>query len=429
MTTEWIITRTAMNNSQNHKFALWIAKRYLFSKKSHNAINIISAISAMGVCIGTVALICVLSVFNGFEGLIQGMFSAFDPDLKISLVEGKTFNVRTPEFEKVKQHNSVVNFAEEIAETALLRFGDRQMPVKVLGVSDEFHKVTDIDSIMYDGVFELNDGAFERAVVGIGVASKLGINVHLIDPLTIYAPKRTKKINIVRPESSFNSESPFTSGVFVVNQPEYDDQNILISIDLARKLFEYDENTVSNLQLKIAPGSNLKKVKNDIQKLLGADFKVLNKYEQQEDFFNITKIEKWITYLILCFILLIATFNIIGSLSMLILEKEEDIEILRSLGADEKLIKRIFLFEGWLISALGAVIGIVIGIIIILIQQHFGILKLGGDNYVVDAYPVVLKFSDILISFATVLAMGFLASLYPVKYISPNNVSMSNRLL
>lgn len=418
-----------MNNSQNHKFALWIAKRYLFSKKSHNAINIISAISAMGVCIGTVALICVLSVFNGFEGLIQGMFSAFDPDLKISLVEGKTFNVHTPEFEKVKQHNSVVNFAEEITETALLRFGDRQMPVKVLGVSDEFHKVTDIDSIMYDGVFELNDGAFERAVVGIGVASKLGINVHLIDPLTIYAPKRTKKINIVRPESSFNSESPFTSGIFVVNQPEYDDQNILISIDLARKLFEYDENTVSNLQLKIAPGSNLKKVKNDIQKLLGADFKVLNKYEQQEDFFNITKIEKWITYLILCFILLIATFNIIGSLSMLILEKEEDIEILRSLGADEKLIKRIFLFEGWLISALGAVIGIVIGIIIILIQQHFGILKLGGDNYVVDAYPVVLKFSDILISFATVLAMGFLASLYPVKYISPNNVSMSNRLL
>lgn len=192
---------------------------------------------------------------------------------------------------------------------------------------------------------------------------------------------------------------------------------------MAQKLFEYNENTVSNIQLKIKPGSNLKSVKKELQHIVGKNFKVLNKYEQQEDFFKITKIEKWITYLILCFILLIATFNIIGSLSMLILDKKEDIEILRSLGADESLIKRIFLFEGWLISALGAVVGLILGIIIILIQQHFGILKLGGDNYVVDAYPVVLKFSDILISFASVVVMGFLASVYPVKYISPANVS------
>lgn len=411
------------NSKTNHKFALWVAKRYLFSKKSHNAINIISAISAMGVCIGTVALISVLSVFNGFEGLIQGMFSAFDPDLKISLVEGKTFNANTPEFIQVKKHGAVASYAEEIAETALLRFGDRQMPVKVLGVSDDFQKVTNIDSILYDGVFSLYDGAFERAVVGIGVANKLGINVHLIDPLVIYAPKRTEKINIVRPETSFNEESAFTSGVFLVNQPEYDDQNVLVSLSMAQKLFEYNENTVSNIQLKIKPGSNLKSVKKELQHIVGKNFKVLNKYEQQEDFFKITKIEKWITYLILCFILLIATFNIIGSLSMLILEKKEDIEILRSLGADESLIKRIFLFEGWLISALGAVVGLILGIIIILIQQHFGILKLGGDNYVVDAYPVVLKFSDILISFASVVVMGFLASVYPVKYISPANVS------
>ncbi len=409
----------------NHKFALWVAKRYLFSKKSHNAINIISAISAMGVCIGTIALISVLSVFNGFEGLIQGMFSAFDPDLKISLVEGKTFNANTPEFAQVKKHGSVVSYTEEISETALLRFGDRQMPVKVLGVSDDFQKVTNIDSIMYDGVFSLNDGAFERAVVGIGVANKLGINAHLIDPLAIYAPKRTEKINIVRPEASFNEEKAFTSGVFVVNQPEYDDQNVIVSLNLARNLFEYDENTVSNIQLKLKPNVNLKNTKKDIQKLLGENFKVLNKYEQQEDFFKITKIEKWVTYLILCFILLIATFNIIGSLSMLILEKKEDIEILRSLGANEKLIKQIFLLEGWMISALGAVVGLILGILIILIQQHFGILKLGGDNYVVDAYPVVLKFSDILISFVSVLTMGFLASIYPVKYISVKSKSVN----
>lgn len=410
------------NKKSNHRFALWVAKRYLFSKKSHNAVNIISAISAAGVCVGTAALVCVLSVFNGFEHIVQNMFSAFDPDLKISVVEGKSFNAHTAAFEQVKQMPSVVEYAEVVEDMALLRFGDRQMPAKILGVSDDFNRVTLIDSIMYDGSFLLNDGAFERSVVGIGVATKLGLNAHLIDPLVIYAPKRTEKINLVRPESGFNQTSAFMAGVFVVNQPEYDDQIVIVSLDLAREIFEYDKNTVSTIQLKIAPGSNMKRVKSEIQKVLGDNFKVLDKYEQQEDYFKITKIEKWITYLILCLILLIATFNIISSLSMLILEKKEDIVILRSLGADKKLIKRIFIFEGWMISALGAVIGVVLGVVVILIQQYFGIIKLGGDNYVVDAYPVVLSFTDVLISLASVLVMGFLAALYPVKYISTKNV-------
>ncbi|MHB9056045.1 MAG: FtsX-like permease family protein [Paludibacteraceae bacterium] len=409
-------------NSQNHKFALWVAKRYLFSKKSHNAINVISAISAAGVCIGTAALVCVLSVFNGFGTLIQNMFSAFDPDLKISLVEGKTFDINTPEFRKVKKAETVVSYAEVIEETALLSFNSRQMPAKIMGISDSFNKVTRIDSIMYDGRFILYDGAFERAVVGIGVANKMGINTQMIDPLEILAPKRTGKINIIRPESSFNPASTFIAGVFVVNQPEYDDQLVLVSLNLARKLFEYDQNTVSSIELKVKPGVDIQKVQSEVKKILGAKFKVLNKYEQQEDFFKITKMEKWITYLILCFILLIATFNIIGSLSMLILEKKEDIGILKSLGAGEKLIKRIFLFEGWMISVLGAILGAVLGIIMVLIQQHFGILKLGGNNYVVDAYPVVLSLPDIMISFVSVMIMGFLAALYPVKYISTKNV-------
>ncbi|MFV0390704.1 MAG: FtsX-like permease family protein [Paludibacteraceae bacterium] len=402
----------------NWRFSFWVAKRYLFSKKSHNAINIISGISAAGVCIGTATLICVLSVFNGFESLIQNMFSAFDPDLKISLVEGKTFASNTPEFEQVKKLESVVSFAEVVEETALLRFNDRQMPAIVYGVSNGFSQVTHIDSIMYDGSFLLNDGAFDRAIVGIGLANKLGINAHLIDPLAIYAPKRTGKINLIRPETSFNQASTFMSGVFVVNQPEYDDQYAIIPIHLARQIFEYEDNTVSNIQLNIKDDTNAKRTKSDIRKILGKDFKVQDKYEQQEDFFNITRIEKWITYLILCFILLIATFNIIGSLSMLILEKKEDIGILRSLGAEEKLIKKIFLMEGWMISALGAVIGLILSIAIVLVQQHFGILKLGGENYVVEAYPVVLSFTDILISFVSVLAMGFLAAIYPVRYIS-----------
>lgn len=406
------------NKKPNHQFAIWVAKRYLFSKKSHNAINVISAISAAGVSIGTAALVCVLSVFNGFGTLIQDMFSAFDPDLKILLVEGKTFQVNTSDFEQVKKSESVASFAEVIEETALLSINDRQMPARIMGVSDNFNQVTKIDSIMYDGRFTLYDGAFERAVVGIGVANKLGINAQMIIPLEILAPKRTGRINTVRPESSFNPASAYISGVFVVNQPEYDDQFVLTSLNLARQLFEYDQNTVSSLELRVKPGADVLKTRTEIRKILGERFKVLDKYEQQEDFFKITKMEKWITYLILCFILLIATFNIIGSLSMLILEKKDDIRILRSLGADDKLIKRIFLFEGWMISVLGAVLGVILGVIIILLQKHFGILKLGGDNYVVDAYPVVLLISDVLISFFSVLIMGFLAALYPVKYIT-----------
>ncbi len=405
----------------NQKFAVWVAKRYLFSRKSHNAINVISGISAAGVSIGTAALICVLSVFNGFGTLIQNMFSAFDPDLKISLVEGKTFDANSCRFQQIKKGKSVASYAEVIEETALLSFNDRQMPARIMGVSESFNKVTKIDSIMYDGRFLLFDGAFERTVIGIGVANKLGMNAQMITPLQILAPKRTVRINMVRPENSFNPASAYISGVFVVNQPEYDDEYVLTSLNLARELFEYDQNTVSSLELKVKPGDSVQKTKSEIRQILGDNFKVLDKYEQQEDFFKITKMEKWITYLILCFILLIATFNIIGSLSMLILEKKDDIQILRSLGADEKLIKRIFLFEGWMISLLGASLGIALGIVVILIQQHFGILKLGGDNYVVDAYPVVLLFSDVLISFVSVLIMGFLAALYPVKYISVSN--------
>ncbi len=404
----------------NHKFALWVARRYLFSKKSHNAINIISAISAAGVMIGTATLIAVLSVFNGFEELVQGMFSAFDPDLKISLTEGKSFRTDSPEFEQIKSHPSVVNFAEVVEETALLSHEGRQTPVTVMGVGPGFRQITSIENILYDGSYLLQEDTQEFAVIGVGIAINMGISPHLAAPVQLYAPKRTEKINIVRPDLSFNSESPRVAGIFVVNQAEYDDQKVLVSIDLARKLYEFDGNSVSNLQLKLASGAKLKSVKKEFEALLGSQFKVQNKYEQQEDFFKITKIEKWITYLILIFILMIATFNIIGSLSMLIMEKNEDIEVLRNLGASENLIKRIFLFEGWLITAAGALIGVVLGVTIILVQQHFGLLKLGGDNYIVEAYPVILSLTDVLISVSTVLLMGLFAAVYPVRYIKTN---------
>jgi ABC-type lipoprotein release transport system permease subunit len=269
---------------------------------------------------------------------------------------------------------------------------------------------------MYDGKFILNDGAFERAVPGVGVASTLGLGAHFIDPLYIYAPKRTSKINLLRPESSFNQMGTFVSGIFSVKQLQYDDHYVIVSLKLARDLFDYEKTKVTSVELKLANGVDQEKVQKQIKSLLGDRYQVKNRYEQQESFFKIMKIEKWFTYLILCFILLIASFNIIGSLSMLIIDKKGDIETLRSLGANNQLIKRIFLFEGWLISVVGAISGIGLGALMCLLQQHFGILKL-GTGYVVDAYPVLTNPMDFLLVFVTVIFMGFLAAYYPVRYI------------
>jgi lipoprotein-releasing system permease protein len=397
-------------------FSFRIAKRYLFSKKSHNAINIISGISAAGVGVGAMALVCVLSVFNGFELLISDMFSSFDPDLKITLTHGKTFDDNSKELNNVRKLKSVAYFTEVVEENALLRFKNKQMPATIKGVSNDFEKMTRIDSIMYDGKFILNDGAFERAVPGVGVASILGLGAHFIDPLYIYAPNRTSKINLLRPEQSFNQMGTFISGIFSVKQLQYDDHYVIVSIKLARELFNYEKTKVSSIELKLANGENQEKVQKQIKTLLGEGYQVKNRYEQQESFFKIMKIEKWFTYLILCFILLIASFNIIGSLSMLIIDKKGDIETLRNLGANNQLIKRIFLFEGWLISVVGAISGIGIGALMCLLQQHFGILKL-GTGYVVDAYPVLTNPMDFLLVFVTVIVMGFLAAYYPVRYI------------
>ena len=405
------------NKLRGLSFSFGIARRYLFSKKSHNAINIISGISAAGVAIGTIALVVVLSVFNGFESLVGDMFSSFDPDLRITAVQGKTFEINTPEFEKIKTLKSVAVFTEVIEENALLRFKDKQMPATVKGVSENFSNLTNIDSIILDGKFQLYDGAFERAVPGVGVAGILGLGAHFIDPLEIYAPKRTSNINLLRPEDSFNQTSAFVSGIFSVKQSQYDDHCILVSIKLARELFEYESTTVSSIELKLASGVDAASTQELIRKTLGDKYHVKNRFEQQESFYKIMKIEKWFTFLILCFIVLIASFNIIGSLSMLIIDKKADIQTLRSLGADNRTIKLIFLYEGWLISAVGALSGVVLGTIICLIQEHFGLVTL-GTGYVVAAYPVVTNFTDTILVLVTVLIMGFLAAWYPVRQLN-----------
>lgn len=401
---------------KSYSFPFRIAKRYLFSKKSHNAINIISAISAIGVCIATIALVSVLSVLNGFESLVSSLFSAFDSDLKITLVEGKTFDISSDEFGQIRNNPAIINFTEVIEENALLRFKEKQMPAVVKGVSDEFSTMTKIDSIMYDGKFELFDGAFERSVPGLGVASMLGVTPYFIDPLYIYAPKRTSRVNLLRPETSFNQVGTFVSGIFSVQQLQYDDNYLIVSLNLARDLFEYDSVTVSAIELKIDEKYNQAAIQKEIRQLLGEKFNVKNRYEQQESFYSIMRIEKWITFFILCFILLIASFNIIGSLSMLIIDKKDDIRTLNDLGANSVLIKRIFLFEGWMISLVGAITGIVLGTLLCLIQTHFGILKL-GMGYIVEAYPVLVKPTDILLVFIVVLLLGFLSAYYPTRYI------------
>lgn len=396
---------------------LHVARRYLFSKKSHNAVNVISGISSAGIAIGAMAMVCVMSVFNGIEALVGEMFSAFDPDLKITAVQGKTFSLDSAAFADVRRMPEVAVFTEVVEENALVSFKNKHIPATVKGVDERcFREMTRIDSILYDGEFVLFDGGFERIVPGVGVASSLGLGAHFIDPVYLYAPKRTAKVNMLRPENSFNRVPVFVSGIFMVQQQPYDDSYVLVSLNRARELFEYDERTVSAVELKLASDADVEQVKTAVKQLLGDGFAVKNRYEQQESFFKIMKMEKWITYLFLSLILLIASFNILGSLSMLIIDKQADIVTLSNLGADRALIKRIFLFEGWLISVVGALSGIMLGTVLCLLQQHFGFLRM-GNGYIADAYPVVTHFSDVGLVFITVLLMGFVAACYPVRYI------------
>ena len=400
--------------------ALHIARRYLFAKKSHNAINIISGISAGGVCVGTMAMICVLSVFNGFEGLVQQLFSAFDPDLKIELVEGKAFNVHTQEWNKVRQLSQIAYFNEVVEDNAMLLYKDRQLPATIKGVGVNFQTMTAIDSLMVAGNFVLNDGVFENGVMGAGLAGALGTGSKTLDPILVYTPKRTVSINLANPETGFNREQIFQSGIFSIKQAAYDDKYFIVSLPFARHLFEYDDSVVTSIDLKLKHSAEAESVQKIVKALLGNQYQVLNRYEQQNDYFRIMKIEKWMTYLILSFILLIAVFNIIGSLSMLIIDKENDIQTLRNLGAENSLIQRIFLFEGWLISVGGALVGVVLGMAFCFGQYYFGWIKLQGSGFIIDSYPIAVDWTDVALVFGTVLIMGFLAALYPVRYLRKN---------
>lgn len=347
------------------------------------------------------------------------MFSSFDPELKITPVKGKVFDPETEKFFEVYSLAEVDHISESLEDNVLVKYKERQVPVILKGVSDNFGEMTQIKEVLIDGEFVLENDVSNFAVLGIGVADNLGVNARFIFPLDIYAPKRGVQVNLSNPISAFNIEYAYISGVFMVRQPVYDDHYLITSIRFARDLFNY-KTEVSALEIKLKESANIQTVQKKIQQIIGEKYEVKNRYQQQESAFKMMSIEKWVTFLMLCFILLIAVFNIVGSLSMLIVDKQKDIITLRNLGAGNKLISRIFLFEGWLISAFGAITGIFLGVLLCLGQQYFGWLQLGGGNgaFAVDAYPVQIKISDLFFVLVTVLGIGFLAVLYPVQYLS-----------
>ena len=399
----------------------YIARRYLFSKKKHNAINIISGISVCGVALATLALVCTLSVFNGFQDMVAGFFTAFDPELKITIREGKVFEPQGAAFQEVRSLPEIGVWTETLEENAMVQYKDRQAMAIIKGVEDNFEELTSIDSLLYGArEFILHDSIVDYGVLGVELISELGTGLQFVDPLQVYAPKRNVRVNMANPSASFNRDYLFSPGVvFVVNQQKYDARYILTSLSFARNLFNYDTE-VSAVELKLKPGADVTAVQRKIARILGDEFVVLDRYEQQADVFRIMEIEKFISYLFLTFILAIACFNVIGSLSMLILDKREDVETLRNLGADDRLIARIFLFEGRLISLFGALSGIVLGLLLCYIQQRFGIISLGGGNgsFIVDAYPVSVHVTDVVLIFITVITVGFLSVWYPVHYLT-----------
>ena len=396
-------------------YKLFISRRYLFSKKSQSIINIISAVSAVGVAVGTAALIVILSVFNGFDGLIHSLFNTFDAELKILPVEGKTFTTETPKFEQIRNFNAIAAFSKVIEENVLLKYGDKLHPAIIKGVSPDYIKSTGIDTMLVQGDFILKKNNIPYVVVGQGVAYYLSIGLNFITPIIIYVPKRGKQIAL-NAENAFNSKIIFPSGIFSIQQ-DFDSKYIIAPIDFVRDLLNYKQK-VSAVELKLKANTDVNTVKKKIKKLLGPKFYVKDRFEQHELFYKVMKSEKWAIFLILSFILLIASFNIIGSITMLILDKKRDIFTLKSLGADNRAIKRIFLYEGWFISFIGAIAGLIIGSIVCFLQIKYGFVKLeGSGSFIINQYPVAFKLSDFIMVFVTVVVIGYFAAWLPTRYV------------
>lgn len=399
--------------------ALKIAARYLFAKKSHNAINAITLVAAIGVAIITAALICVLSVFNGFEDLVGQLTSQLDPELKIVPTEGKTF-ADTPELRQLLYAQSdIQTISATLEETVLIIHGGRQIPARMKGVDSLYQQVTQIDSILWNGPYMLKDPVVDYAILGIGLSQKVNCRPGFLRPMSFYCPRRKGKISMLHPEDAFQTHDFFCSAQFAVQQNDYDDDLCLVDLQAARQLLQ-DSTLCSAYEVKMRQDADLDKVRKALSATLQAHgLQMLDRQQQQADSYRIVQVEKWVTFLLVLFILLIASFNIIGSLSMLIIDKEAEIDTLQSLGAGLPLIRRIFAFEGWLISGSGALFGILLGSILCLLQEHFGLISLGDGSsiFVIDTYPVRLIWTDVFWATLAVLGIGLLASLIPLSSI------------
>ena len=397
--------------------ALYIARRYLFSKKSHNAINIISAISVCGVALATLALVCTLSVFNGFHDLISGFFTHFDPDLKVEAVRGKSFTPDSAVVASIRALPGVEVVSLTLEDNAMAKYQEQQTMVTIKGVDDHFQELTHVEEILYGSPeFKLYDEIADYGIMGIQLMYILGTGVQPYDPIEVYAPRRGTKVNLGNPMGSFRREPLFSPGtVLNINDARYASSYILTSLDYARRLFGLD-GQVSAIEIGVSPEGDVEKVKKRIAEMVGADYTVKDRYEQQASTFKVVEIEKFVTYLFLCFILMVACFNIISSVSMLILDKQANAATLKSLGATNSLVARIFIYEGNLIALIGALVGLALGVVLCLLQQEFGLIGLGAEGqFVVDAYPVRLKVTDLAVVLVSVVAVSAVSVWLPIR--------------
>lgn len=402
-------------------YRLFIARRYLFSRKSHHAINIISGISVAGVAIATMAMVCTLSVFNGFRDLVAGLFTAFDPQLRVTLTEGTSVSQDDEALQRLRRHPDVKVYTPVMEGQALVVQDRRQQVVTVMGVADNFTEQASINNILYgDGSFCLHADVLEYGVLGLRLAARLGLPANFPDPLQVYAPKRGERVNMANPLSSFNHDELQSPGVvFNVQQSRYDDNYIITSLGFAQRLFD-QRGRITSVELRLRDGVSLSSAKRELRQLLGARFQVQDRFEQQADVFRIMRIEKLISFVFLTFILLIACFNIIGSLSMLMIDKRQDVRTLRSLGATDGQVCDIFMLEGRMISLAGAAVGLLLGLALCWLQQEYGLISMGSSagSFIVEAYPVSVHVGDLVIVFLTVLEVGWAAVWWPVRYLS-----------
>lgn len=406
-------------------FSLYIAKRYLVSKKSHNLINIISLISVIGQVVGTAALIIVLSVFNGFEDVIKNLYNTFNPDFVITAEKGKSFHYSNFPTGEMMSIEGVSGVAQVVEEDALFKYRDNQYIAKIKGVSDNYQNLSQIDSTIVDGSFVLQEGASDFAVIGAGVAWYLDINIHDVRRLlSVYLPKRGNASSFSF-NSAFNNKVIHPAGTFSVQQ-EFDENYVFVPLRFARQLLEYKDE-VTSVEIFLKKGIDSDQVQSKIQTILGDTFQIKNRYQQNKTLYKLLRSEKLAIFLILVFILILASFNIVGSLSILIVEKLKDIAILKSMGADKSLIKKIFITEGILISLTGSLIGLIVGFTLLQLQLQFGLIKLGtGEgSFIIDAYPVKILPLDFLYVFITVIIIGYIATWYPVRFLTAKYAEIS----